>query len=110
MNATTGSLFGRSRLWHILLLVVLFAAAIGIRIYDLTDAPLDFHPTRQVFTAIVARGMYYENLESAPAWQRERAVAMWRAEETEPPTIDGLAVLTYRLIGREDAGGRQCHQ
>ncbi len=99
---TFPSLFARSRFGQTLLLLILFAAAIAIRVYDLTDAPLDFHPTRQVFTAIVARGMYYEHLDSAPAWQRERAVAMWKSEETEPPSIDALAVLTYRLMGRED--------
>lgn len=103
MSAKTSfPLFARSRVARLIVLVILFAAAIGIRLYDLTDAPLDFHPTRQVFTAIVARGMYYEHLDSAPSWQRERAVAMWKSEETEPPSIDALAVLTYRLIGRED--------
>ncbi|MEZ0395285.1 MAG: glycosyltransferase family 39 protein [Anaerolineales bacterium] len=101
-TSPSSSLFARSPVRRLLLLLVLFAAALAIRVYDLTDAPLDFHPTRQVFTAIVARGMYYEHLDSAPAWQRERAVAMWKSEETEPPSIDALAVLTYRLIGRED--------
>ncbi|MBN2386524.1 MAG: glycosyltransferase family 39 protein [Anaerolineales bacterium] len=99
---TNSSLFNRSLAWHIVILVVLFVVAIGIRVYDLTDAPLDFHPTRQVFTAIVARGMYYENLDTVPDWQRERAVGQWQAEQTEFPSIDGLAVLTYRLIGQED--------
>jgi len=27
-------------------LVLLFGAAFAIRLYDLTDLPLDFHPTR----------------------------------------------------------------
>lgn len=94
--------FSSPCLWRILALVFLFAAAIGIRVYDLTDPPFDFQPTRQFFTAIVARGEYYQNLTSAPQWMREQAVAQWKVEQTEFPTIDALAALTYRFIGHED--------
>jgi hypothetical protein len=92
----------RARLWHIAILVFMFLAALGIRIYDLNDPPFDFHPTRQFFTAVVARGEYYQNLTSAPEWQREGAVAHLKLEETDFPTIDLLAAWTYRLIGHED--------
>ena len=40
-------------------LLVLFVAALTIRLYDLTDPPLDFHPTRQLLSAIKARAIYY---------------------------------------------------
>jgi 4-amino-4-deoxy-L-arabinose transferase-like glycosyltransferase len=96
------SLFGRSRPALILALAVLFLAGLVIRLYDLNDLPLDFHPTRQLFTAIVARSYYYRDTPSAPAWERERAAAQLAAEETEPPSIDWLAAKTYQVIGRVD--------
>ena len=85
-----------------LITLALFLAALGIRLYDLDDLPLDFHPTRQLFTAIVARSYYYQMAPDAPAWERERAAQQLSAEETEPPSIDMLAALTYRLVGRVD--------
>src|SRR5512136_2820269 len=92
----------RARLWRIVIIAAIFLVGIGIRIYDLDNPPFDFHPTRQFFTAIVARGEYYQNLTTAPQWMRDRAVSHWKAEETDFPTIDLLAAWTYRLIGRED--------
>ena len=38
----------------------LFGIALAIRLYDLTDLPLDFHPTRQLVSIIKARGIYYQ--------------------------------------------------
>jgi len=104
LNASESALglFGRSRLALALALAALFLAGLLIRLYDLDDLPLDFHPTRQLFTAIVARSYYYRDTPSAPAWERERAAAQLAAEETEPPSIDWLAAKTYQLIGKVD--------
>ena len=101
-SSESPSFFSRKTIWRIAVIIFLFAAALGIRIYDLDNPPFDFHPTRQFFTAIVARGEYYQNLTTAPHWMRDRAVSHWKAEETDFPTIDLLAAWTYRLIGRED--------
>lgn len=92
----------RTRVWRIVIIALIFAAALGIRLYDLKDPPFDFHPTRQFFTAVVARGQYYQDLPSAPEWMRERAIGQWQVEETDFPTIDRLAAWTYQLIGHED--------
>lgn len=73
-----------------------------MRLYDLTDLPLDFHPTRQLHSALMARGMYYQDLESAPQWQREMAVRQWKMEGViEPPFMEWLAARAYRLAGEE---------
>lgn len=85
-----------------LAIVIIFVSGMGIRLYDLTDAPLDFHPTRQLFSALKARGMYYQHLESAPEWQRELAVAQWKALDlVEPPVMERLSVMMYQLVGQE---------
>jgi hypothetical protein len=101
-SAEPQSFLGRKKIWCMAVIVFLFAAALGIRVYDLNNPPFDFHPTRQFFTAIVARGEYYQNLTTASQWMRDRAVSHWQVEETEFPTIDLLAAWTYRLIGHED--------
>ncbi len=38
---------------------MLLLLGLGIRLLDLTDPPLDIHPTRQLHSALMARGMYY---------------------------------------------------
>ncbi len=83
---------------------LLFLLVIGfaIRLYDLTDPPLDFHPVRQLRAAMIARGMYYAELPTAPEWQREIALRQWKGLETlEPPVMERLVSLTYRALGRE---------
>jgi hypothetical protein len=95
-------LFDRSRVWTVIAVVLLFALGLGIRLYDLTDPPLDFHPTRQLHSMMIARGIYYENLESAPQWQRDLAVRQWKAEMLlEPPIVENLAALSWRIAGAE---------
>jgi len=88
-----------------LYLALLFAFGLGlaIRLYDLKDAPLDFHPTRQLHSAVMSRGMYYQNLEGVPEWKREMAVRQWKAEGLiEPPFMEWLTAKTYQLTGQEN--------
>jgi len=89
------------------LLVVLFVAALGIRLYDLTDLPNDFYMTRQYRSLLIARGMYYQHLTTIPDWQRTTAVAQWKGEGLiEPPIMEGLVALTYNLTGVQAWMGR----
>jgi hypothetical protein len=106
MSQSTAESFDRSTgkapgKWTILLLIGLFILALAIRLYDITDLPFDFHPTRQLYTAVVARGLYYQSLPDDPAGKRELALGAFNREEREPPSIDGLAALSYTLIGKE---------
>ena len=48
----------RSLLTLLALLVLLLG--LGIRLVDLTDPPLDFHATRQLRSAILARAAYFQ--------------------------------------------------
>jgi hypothetical protein len=81
---------------------VVFTVGLIIRFYDLTDLPLDFQSTRQMHSVIIARGMYYQDLSSAPEWQREVAVRNWKAEGLiEPQFMEWLTATTYRLTGSE---------
>ncbi len=101
-RTSTPRLFASSRWLTTAALVIIFAAGLLTRLYDLRDAPLDFHATRQLHSALIARGMYYETLEDAPAWQREMADTQRRAEGLiEPQIMETLAALGYRLAGSE---------
>jgi hypothetical protein len=64
-----------------LLCAALLALGIVLRLINVTDPPLDFHPTRQLRSAIIARGMY-TNPYPAPtpnfARQRCRFGERWK--------------------------------
>jgi 4-amino-4-deoxy-L-arabinose transferase-like glycosyltransferase len=101
-NSLSSSIFV-SRAWFFrIFMAVCFVAALGIRLYDLTDLPLDFHPTRQLQSMIKARGMFFEQAAGVPEWQRQTAVRQWKAMPTEEPEIvERLAVWAYQLTGGE---------
>lgn len=82
--------------------LLLFLAGGLIRIYDLGDLPLDTNATRQMHSYLRARGMYYAGLETATPSVRDTALAQERAvSHVEPPVMETLAVLGYRLLGGE---------
>lgn len=86
----------------ILAVLCVLAAGIAVRLYDLTDQPIDFHATRQLRGAIIARGMYYEMLPQADQSLRQKAVAFRRSTgQYEPPILEGLAAFAYLLVGAE---------
>ncbi len=67
---------------------------------DISDLPLDFHPTRQLFSALKARGIYYQNAPNIPDWQREMAIHQWKLQATiEPEFVERLAVFAYDKTG-----------
>lgn len=96
------SYFGSRRWLLILSLVVMFGAAAAIRMVRLTDPPLDVHPTRQLHSALMARGMYYQTLTDLPDWQKKMAIQQWKREPViEPPVMEYLVAFSYRLAGGE---------
>jgi hypothetical protein len=87
--------------WWILAACLLLGG-LAVRLYDLTDPPLDFHPTRQLHSLIMARGMFYQEDPAIPADLRQLAVTQWKAEGIiEPPFLEHLVAFTYRLAGQE---------
>jgi hypothetical protein len=79
---------------------ILLVLGFGIRMLDLTDLPLDFNPTRQMFSAVKARGMYYRFASDAPAWQRQMAIEQWQAKaDVEPPVIETIVAGMYLVFG-----------
>ena len=94
--------FFSSRFSQIAALVLLLGLGLSIRLYDLTDLPLDFHPTRQLLSALKARGMYYQTLTDAPADQREFAIQQWKIRAAiEPEIIERIVAFTYQFTGEQ---------
>ena len=98
-----------------LLLALLLGCGFFLRFSDLSAPLLDFHPTRQLFGAIKARGLYYQYLTEtgrtdpqtgrAPAlWQKDLAVRQYEGEATiEPPLMENLSASLYQFFGEETA-------
>ncbi len=85
--------------WILGLMLIL---GVGIRLYDLTDPPLDFHPTRQLRGAILARSLYYHWAPDVPPDQVALAdKAAERIGRYEPPILESLVAATYLLLGGE---------
>jgi len=86
-----------------LLLTLILAAGAFLRFSNLDQPLLDFHPTRQIFSAIKARGMYYQTITNAPAWQKDISYRQWQGEATiEPPLVENIAVFFYTRLGQEN--------
>ncbi|MCD6356555.1 MAG: glycosyltransferase family 39 protein [Anaerolineaceae bacterium] len=92
---------GKNRIWNYFFLLALIVG-ISVRLYDIDDPPLDFHPTRQLHSAIIARGMYYQLLMDAPEWKRQLSFKQWRAEGLiEPQIMERLTAFSYRVFNNE---------
>jgi 4-amino-4-deoxy-L-arabinose transferase-like glycosyltransferase len=94
--------FFPSRTARIIALLVIFAFGIAIRIFDITDLPLEFHSTRQMLSALKARGMYYETRTDVPTWEKSFAVQQWKFRASvEPEFFDRVVANTYQFTGEQ---------
>ncbi|MCL4268282.1 MAG: glycosyltransferase family 39 protein [Anaerolineales bacterium] len=83
-------------------LFVIFALGIAIRLYDLTDLPLEFHSTRQLLSALKARGMYYETRTDVSSEERAFAIQQWKFRASvEPEFFERLVAWTYQFTGEQ---------
>jgi hypothetical protein len=88
----------RPWVWKVSLILVLLAG-FGLRMINLTNPPLDFASTRQMFSALKARGIYYQYVSTGPDWQRQQAISLGDVGTVEPPVFETLVAQTYRLTG-----------
>jgi 4-amino-4-deoxy-L-arabinose transferase-like glycosyltransferase len=80
-------------------LVLMLLAGFAIRMYDLTNPPLDIASTRQLFSALKARGMYYQYVTDVPESKRQMAISLGDVGAVEPPVLETIVSQTYRLTG-----------
>lgn len=86
---------------HRSFLLLLLVLGWLIRLYDLDDPPLDFHPTRQLFSALKARGIYYAaHPDLLPEWKLKFAIQQREKLATiEPEIMEHLVAWTYEFTG-----------
>lgn len=88
--------------WAEIVLLALVLSGFALRMIDLTDPPLDFHPTRQFRGAVVARSIYYQLAPSVDPYIQQQAVSMRNAvSELEPPILESIVAFFYLLTGAE---------
>lgn len=97
------SSFFSTRVIRIVALVILLATALAIRLYDLTDLPLDFHPTRQLLSAIKARALYFETQPDGISTEHlETGIHQAKLKaQVEPVIVERLVAYTYRFTGEK---------
>jgi 4-amino-4-deoxy-L-arabinose transferase-like glycosyltransferase len=82
--------------------VCIFALALAVRLYHLTQPPLDFHPARQYRGAQVARGFYMPGNGRFPLWEQQlAALDQFQGGLLEPPVLDFIAAQAFKLVGGE---------
>lgn len=85
-----------------LLITAFFILAALLRLYDLTDEPLETHPTRQIRSATIARAFYFQDNPAIPPSQAEFAAKQLKTVGLiEPPILEFLTSQVYKLIGQE---------
>lgn len=95
--------FLRLKNLHVALILLVFGLGLGIRLYDLTDPPLDFHPARQYHSAVIARGIYTHWGGAYPEELAQRHRAQEASEaRIEPPIFEYLVAANFKLF-RTDA-------
>ncbi|MHB9024985.1 MAG: ArnT family glycosyltransferase [Armatimonadota bacterium] len=80
---------------------ILLFLALCLRLFHITDPPLDFHGQRQYWDANRARAMYYAGDDFIDPQLKELAKLNSQAP-TEPPVLETLAVAAYRMTGGEN--------
>jgi len=98
----TNSIFSQ-RSTRVISLLLLFGVALTIRMYDLTDLPFDFHPTRQLLSAIKARALFYETQpDGYSTKQLETGIQQAKLKtDAEPPIFENIMAFTYRFTGEQ---------
>src|SRR5512140_931679 len=83
-------------------LVLLLLVGAALRFVRLNAPPLDFHSTRQLRNALVARSIYYDLLPNADPAKRALADSFQRVVgRYEPPISESIAAFTFLLTGGE---------
>jgi hypothetical protein len=79
----------------------LLLGGLAVRLFDVTDAPLDFHPTRQLHSAIITRAMYFDwagsQVDPLEAGQAQ-AIAL-TIGQIEPQVMEALTARIWVWMG-----------
>ena len=84
------------------LLLLVFLAGFAIRMYDATDAPLEFHLTRQLRSSLIARNIYLQLSPQTSSEEQQRSADLSLLEVYEPPILETIVGSLYAITGGEN--------
>jgi Dolichyl-phosphate-mannose-protein mannosyltransferase len=85
---------------HVLIIGVIFFAAVAIRLYHIDEPPFNFNAVRQYHSLVIARGYYLAQMDSVPEWQKSMASINKEKEGVWEPQINEFVVSSgYRVVG-----------
>jgi 4-amino-4-deoxy-L-arabinose transferase-like glycosyltransferase len=84
------------------LLLFVFLMGFAIRLYDATDAPLEFHLTRQLRSALIARNVYLQILPNVSSAEQQLSADLSSLEVYEPPILESIVGALYAVTGGEN--------
>ncbi len=91
---------------RILTLLLIVVLGLAIRLVDFDDPPLDFHPARQLHSALIARAVYLNHGGDLPdlGAEYEHEAIMRGVQELwiEPPVLEYLSAALYQVVGDAD--------
>jgi len=90
-----------SKFWYFVLLIGILVFGLVTWLFDLTDPPFDYASTRQLRSALIARGMYYPNDPDAPEWKQVIAEEQGAHSMIEPTVLEKIVAWTYHIAGGE---------
>jgi len=102
-----------ARFWQNLLVALVFLLGASVRLLDLQDPPLDFHPVRQLRDAIIARGLWLQmDPTAASPEQSQQAIQLViafpakprRHRPVNPHAAANALALQHRDIAKTVAG------
>ncbi len=96
----------KTSLYYHFFIFLFFCAALAIRLFDFDDPPLDFHPARQLHSALIARAVFLNHEGDLPGFdaEYEHEAIMRGVQEPwiEPPLFEYLTAQLYLLAGNAD--------
>ncbi|MCA9894645.1 MAG: glycosyltransferase family 39 protein [Anaerolineae bacterium] len=101
MQATSdaGPFFPKSGAIRWLILIVLFVTALGIRMVDSAMTPYFRFDTREYYSAVIAKGNYYELIDAPEPARSAVILNRDRQPVNEPPVMEFLVAHLWALLG-----------
>lgn len=87
---------------RLVMLIALLGIASAIRLFGITDIPMDFHPTKQFRSALTTRAYFHEENTSVEDWKKEVSRDNLRRIGVIVPTVQERAIAAiYSWTGEE---------
>jgi hypothetical protein len=85
------------------LLIILMVLAVLVRMREIDQGIVRFHPTRHYRSAVLARACYYDHASGIPAWAKKVGDANRQMQQAgEPPIMEWIACGAYLATGHEN--------